>query len=712
MLAEDENATELSLVENAIREDMHPDDQCAAFAALAEQGMSLEDIAARFGVTPTVVKQRLRLAAVAPALRARYRDGELNLAQMMAFALVDDHAQQEAVWGELSEWNRSPETIRRALTSEGLSAEHRLARFVGLEAYEAAGGVVLRNLFEDEPPVLADGALVERLATERLEAEAATVRAEGWKWLAIELHPSYGGFGRVHPETGEDGAAVFAPEDIARAGVRITLSYDATVEVDRGLDGLKMGQHTPTYADLKRVCEATSKEGYFCFDEMFVWARALLAQQPEVAADIRARFPILLMDEVQDNSEEQASLLHAIFIAGAHPVLRQRFGDSNQAIYDSAYGEGAQTDPFPGPGKIDLPNSFRFGQKIADLSDPLAVVPQGLIGLAGAGFQPTIFLFDDASMRSVLPEYGRLLMEVFHPAENSAASFVAVSGVHTGDGEDHLPRRLGHYAPSYDASLARRAALPTTMSQYIRAGLKEALITGHTGPLVQNVSTGLLRLADIAGTPLTPSSGRNAHQRISRTLEELARPQAYQALQDYLIRNASRLTEEFWNTRLSKLVCRVVQDLSDQDPTTAASDFLAWDQPIADDAALLDAPANTYRYEKDGRSLHIRLGSIHSVKGETHDATLVLESFMRDHHLRALKAWLVGTKSGAGKASEVLKKRLRLHYVGMTRPRTLLCLAMRADSLEAADLDALEQRGWSIVTCPPFVAPEAGTHAE
>ena len=235
VLAEDENATELSLVENAIREDMHPDDQCAAFAALAEQGMPLEDIAARFGVTPTVVRQRLRLAAVAPTLRQRYREGELTLAQMMAFALVDDHAQQEAVWSELSEWNRSPETIRRALTAEGLSAEHRFARFVGLEAYEAAGGVVLRNLFEDEPPVLADGALVERLATERLEAEAAAVRAEGWKWVAIELHPSYGGFGRVHPTAGEYGEAAFAPEDIARAGARITLSYDGAVQVDRGL---------------------------------------------------------------------------------------------------------------------------------------------------------------------------------------------------------------------------------------------------------------------------------------------------------------------------------------------------------------------------------------------------------------------------------------------------------------------------------------------
>jgi len=83
--------------------------------------------------------------------------------------------------------------------------------------------------------VLADGALVERLATERLEAEAAAVRAEGWKWVAIELHPSYSSFGRVYPMAGEDGEATFAPEDIARAGGRITLSYDATVQVDRGL---------------------------------------------------------------------------------------------------------------------------------------------------------------------------------------------------------------------------------------------------------------------------------------------------------------------------------------------------------------------------------------------------------------------------------------------------------------------------------------------
>lgn len=234
VLENGEDAAELSLVENAIREDMHPDDQCAAFAALVGQGMPVEDVAARFGVTPTVVRQRLRLAGVTPALRVRYREGELTLAQMMAFALVDDHTRQEAVWAELAEWNRSPEAIRRALTSEGLSANHRLSRFVGLDAYEAAGGVVLRNLFEEEPPVLADGALVERLATEKLDAEAAALRAEGWKWVVVELSPSYG-FGRVDGDEAEDGTETYRPEDLARAGARVFLDYSGAVQIDRGL---------------------------------------------------------------------------------------------------------------------------------------------------------------------------------------------------------------------------------------------------------------------------------------------------------------------------------------------------------------------------------------------------------------------------------------------------------------------------------------------
>src|SRR5690606_12505201 len=95
VLSAEDNASELSLVENSMRVEMHPDDQARAFASLVEDGFTIEDVAARFGVTTKVVAQRLRLSSVSPLLRALYRQGVIDGAQMAAFALVNDHAAQE-----------------------------------------------------------------------------------------------------------------------------------------------------------------------------------------------------------------------------------------------------------------------------------------------------------------------------------------------------------------------------------------------------------------------------------------------------------------------------------------------------------------------------------------------------------------------------------------------------------------------------------------
>ncbi len=94
---------EISLDENVTRENMHPADQFEAFKKLAEErGFGAEEIAARFGVTPHVVRQRLRLGAVSPKLMQIYRDGDLGLDQLMAFAITEDHARQEAAFERLS----------------------------------------------------------------------------------------------------------------------------------------------------------------------------------------------------------------------------------------------------------------------------------------------------------------------------------------------------------------------------------------------------------------------------------------------------------------------------------------------------------------------------------------------------------------------------------------------------------------------------------
>ncbi len=78
---------------------MHPLDQFRAFKALKEQGLDVEEIAARFVVSAATVKQRLRLASVSPKLLEFYEKDEIRLEQIMAFSISDDHARQEHIVG-------------------------------------------------------------------------------------------------------------------------------------------------------------------------------------------------------------------------------------------------------------------------------------------------------------------------------------------------------------------------------------------------------------------------------------------------------------------------------------------------------------------------------------------------------------------------------------------------------------------------------------
>lgn len=197
---EDGIGTELSLAENVGRDQLHPADEFEAFRDLAETGLGADDIAARFGVTPRVVKERLKLGAVSPVLMQLYRQGGLALDQLMAFTVTGDHRRQEEVWEGLS-YDKSPGRIRRTLLESHIPASDRRARFVTLAAYEAAGGVIVRDLFsEDGGGYLADAALLDRLARTKLEAAADAVRSEGWKWIETALDfPHNHGLARVYP---------------------------------------------------------------------------------------------------------------------------------------------------------------------------------------------------------------------------------------------------------------------------------------------------------------------------------------------------------------------------------------------------------------------------------------------------------------------------------------------------------------------------------
>ena len=186
-------ALEASLAENTIRVAMHPADQFIAFRDLVTSGLSSDEVAARFGVTTLFVRQRLKLANVAPRFIEEYRAGALQLEQLEALAITDDHTAQERVWDSVQDnWSRSPHNLRRLLTEKKISSSDKRAVFVAVETYSEAGGVIEQDLFDDQNEgYLSDPALLNRLVDERCEKLVADLLAQGWAWAQPYLENNY-----------------------------------------------------------------------------------------------------------------------------------------------------------------------------------------------------------------------------------------------------------------------------------------------------------------------------------------------------------------------------------------------------------------------------------------------------------------------------------------------------------------------------------------
>jgi ParB family transcriptional regulator, chromosome partitioning protein len=180
-------AEETSLAENVQRVAMHPLDEVEAFGRLAASGLLEDAIASRFGTGVRHVRQRLALSALSPMLKTAFRKGELSLDAARAFCLVGEHERQEAVFGLMPKPITNAYAVRSYLTQHAVRASDRLARFVGIEVYEAAGGIVRRDLFEEDLVFLDSPDVLNQLAADKLEALKAPLEEAGWGWVSVNL---------------------------------------------------------------------------------------------------------------------------------------------------------------------------------------------------------------------------------------------------------------------------------------------------------------------------------------------------------------------------------------------------------------------------------------------------------------------------------------------------------------------------------------------
>ena len=506
---------------------------------------------------------------------------------------------------------------------------------------------------------------------------------------------------------------------VSRSDIRI---IDVCFNVDKKNGRFPFSDQTETYRNLTEACREAATEGYYCYDDMFIWANELMDNVCDVVQVIRERFPLLFVDESQDNSEAQSALLHRIFVDGQNPVVRQRLGDSNQAIFDSAGADEASTDRFPDePVEKHLPNSHRFGQKIADLADPLGIIPYGLVGqgpqmrmgsASPAEGQHSILLFADDSAARVLDAYGAILLETFSERELREGTFSAVGQVHRPSSDEsrpEFPRHVGHYWSEYDPELAGRDPTPQVFVQYILAGQGAAAKVGEAYPAVEKIGEAVLYLAGLIGGGQSVRPGRHSHRQILRLLDvgTDARDRYERLISTFAV-DRTLPTRKEWQGSWCEAARAIAESIARRSLSGPEVDeFLAWkDRREGEESAYVGPQEhdNIFRYPRHDPKVDIRVGSIHSVKGETHTATLVLETFWNGYSLEKLKPWITGEKKGWATSDGVRQRdRLKIHYVAMTRPTHLVCLAIRRSTFESQEgeldeamLESLRQRGWQV----------------
>lgn len=472
--------------------------------------------------------------------------------------------------------------------------------------------------------------------------------------------------------------------------------------------------HTDTYKRVSKALSRAANDGYFCFDEVFVLGNALLDDEPSVAAALQLRFPCVLIDEMQDTQSSQGDILYRVFPRHIPSLCVIRVGDPNQEIFEK---DEAMEDPFPEATRsLEIASSFRFPQAIASIANPFAYVPvsDGLRGLrepdADKPIPNTIIVFPDDDASQVLVAYGKLLLEHL-PMDVRKGGAYALGAVHRLENfkEGQFPKSVEHYWAQYQSEASKLSFRPRVFAEGIHIAQLYIARAATASSGVELLASCMWTLAGLAfpNEKMNPRARR--HSLIEQTLSgSQGMVGLYRKCVHRLLFDPTPLDELEWSNSIAQTLLSIASALHNQQSSTAAAEareYLKWVSPIlldADPGEVGGSIINTYRFQGESDSVDIRLASIHSEKGKTHAATLILETFNRTHFVERLLPWLEGKPSAAKLKQSTFKKNMMLMYVAMTRPSHMLCLAMRQSTLGSGAIgekrkEVLSSAGWSIL---------------
>ncbi len=443
----------------------------------------------------------------------------------------------------------------------------------------------------------------------------------------------------------------------------------------------KKESRSDSYKDLSRVFRERIARGYFCYSEMYYFAKKCIQENSEIVNALRKRFSYVLVDEMQDTQKYQDDIINKLFCCD--DVKIQRLGDPDQAIFDNMGGDSPNVTFNGNTALTPLKSTHRFSADIGAKISGLSVTGIGRLQSfkRTSHVTPhTIFLYTDATKISVLERFCELLDVM--GIKNQASYTKAVGGT---EGQGGF---ISEYWPDYDKTKSVKTPRPQLLMEAIsRKWWATETDAANQYSLLMQCVVDLLRRGGItenvgAYTRHYSETSLRSHLRTTGAHEE------FKGLLTYWIM-AGTPSQEIWEVQCNKLLSLLGIDAEER----AVKDYLAYSESSGEGNEVAQTgAANVYR-SASGRE--IQVGTIHSVKGETHDATLVLETKNRQYDLEKLSRRLAFMESQtiSGKMNQMFARQV---YVAASRPRRLLCMAAHQDRIPPVVRAQLRQHGWMI----------------
>ncbi|MYN26974.1 UvrD-helicase domain-containing protein [Duganella levis] len=440
--------------------------------------------------------------------------------------------------------------------------------------------------------------------------------------------------------------------------------------------------------------------GHLCYDDAYFLADVFLTKNSQIKELLQARFSHVFVDEMQDMEMHQHDLLERVFFDGGSAVTAfQRVGDKNQSIYD---GRTAATQGFwiDRATVLQLNGSYRLSPLIAELVSNFAIAPLRIDGRgknsdgSEISVRPKFIVYSESTLDQVLPEFTRAIREGLDNGSIPADPHNKYRAIAWATKPDNEKVRLCSYHPSFSREELRQKPDYTNLRSYILACDKRSLTfasaeRGITGAMLQ-----VLRIEGIGD-----ASGRPLNKAKLKEFLVGADPESWAAHEANLYR---------WCVLVaSGKEDDVVQEMKSYLPKLLAlfDSAVKLSAAFINDTSTVFAPpvsgarrngANIFQ----GEGVNILVSTVHAVKGETHTATLYMETHYEkggggSYESERLAKQLIGTPL-AQNAHKLAKQSAKMVYVGFSRPTHLLCFAVHESRFTALAV-SVNTSGWDVL---------------